>query len=102
MYTLKYDSVFRADYKRVMRKYPQLRKEFAEAVRELAETGALSEACSLHLLTHSHGTYTGHMDFHLSNGKVDVVALYMPHKSERIIRFVRMGSHDELFHGSIK
>ena len=102
MYELKYDSVFKADYKRVMQAYPYLRKEFQAAVRELAQTGTVPQSYSPHLLTQPHGTYTGHMDFHLSNGKVDVVVLYMPHKNELIIRFVRMGSHRELFHGPLK
>ncbi len=41
----------------------------------------------------------GHIDFHLSDGLVDVVVLYLPHKTNPVIRLVRMGSHEELFQG---
>ena len=35
-------------------------------------------------------------------GKVDVLVLYLPHKTNPIIRFVRMGSHSLLFQGPLK
>lgn len=43
------------------------------------------------------GNNNGHIDVHLSDGAVDVIVLYLPHKSNPKIRFVRMGSHAELF-----
>ena len=46
------------------------------------------------------GNYNGHIDFHLSDGLVDVVVLYLPHKTNPVIRLVRMGTHQELFSGS--
>ena len=33
------------------------------------------------------------------DGEVDVLVLYLPHKTNPIIRLVRMGSHKELFQG---
>ena len=86
MYEIKVEPAFKADYARVMKRHPRLRGEFKEAVSELMRTG---------------GNYNGHIDFHLSDGMVDVVVLYMPHKSNPIIRLVRMGSHDELFQGPL-
>ena len=47
------------------------------------------------------GNYNGHIDFHLSDGLVDVVVLYLPHKTNPVIRLVRMGSHQELFQGPL-
>ena len=41
-------------------------------------------------------------DFHLSDGIADVIVLYLPHKTNPVIRFVRMGSHSELFQGPQK
>ena len=42
------------------------------------------------------------MDFHLSDGLVDVVVLCVMHKGRMVIRFVRMGTHEELFRGRLR
>lgn len=101
-YTLKYDPAFKADYRREMRAHPELRAEFRAAVRELAETGAVPEAYSPHALGNQGGNYNGHIDFHLSDGRIDVVVLYLPHKTEPVIRFVRMGPHELFFRGPLR
>ena len=64
-------------------------------------TGAVPDEYGPHELSNPGENYNGHIDFHLSDGVVDVVVLYMPHKSNPIIRLVRMGSHDELFQGPL-
>ena len=92
MHQIKFDSSFVLDYQRVVRRHPWI-------LRELAESGELPESYGAHLLDNPGGNYNGHIDFHLSDGAVDVVVLYLPHRSNPIIRFVRMGSHDELFRG---
>ena len=101
MYEIKVEPAFKADYARVMKRHPRLRGEFKEAVSELMRTGAVPNEYGPHELSNPGGNYTGHIDFHLSDGMVDVVVLYMPHKSNPIIRLVRMGSHDELFQGPL-
>ena len=101
MYEIKVESAFKADYARVMKQHPRLRGEFKEAVSELMRTGAVPNEYGPHELSNPGGNYNGHIDFHLSDGMVDVVVLYMPHKSNPIIRLVRMGSHDELFQGPL-
>ena len=100
-YQVKYEPAFKADYKREMRLHPGLRKEFEAAVRELIETGTVPEQYSPHVLKKLGDNYNGHIDFHLPDGKVDVLVLYLPHKTNPIIRFVRMGSHSLLFGGSV-
>lgn len=102
MFTLKYDASFKRDYRRIMRAYPQLRREFAAAAEELAARGVLPDGYGAHLLDSPGGNYNGHVDFHLSDGLVDVVVLYLSHKTNKIIRFVRMGTHRELFQGPEK
>lgn len=102
MYTIKFEPVFIADYKRVMQRHPELKREFNVAMHELAERGELSESYGSHVLDNPGGNYNGHIDFHLSDGVVDVVVLYLPHKANPVIRFVRMGSHAELFQGARK
>ena len=99
MFQIKYDSSFVVDYQRVVRRHPWIKREFATALHELAESGELPESYGAHILNNPGGNYNGHIDFHLSDGAVDVVVLYLPHKSNPIIRFVRMGIHSELFQG---
>lgn len=100
MHAIKFDSAFIADYKRVMRHHPELKREFNAAMRELAERGELSGSYGAHLLDNPGGNYNGHIDFHLSEGTVDVVVLYLLHRTNPVIRFVHMGSHAELFQGA--
>lgn len=102
MFTITYEEIFLADYKRVTRQHPFIKQELIAAVRILAETGKLPDSYRAHMLTNSGGTYTGHIDFHLSDGLIDVVVLYLPHKTNPTIRFVRMGTHSELFQGSCR
>lgn len=102
MFRITSDSIFDRDYKRVTRSHPWIKREFATVVKEFMLNGTLPESYGAHVLDNPGGNYNGHIDFHLSDGRVDVVVLYMPHKTNPEIRFVRMGSHDELFRGSAK
>ena len=103
MFEIKVEAQFKADYKRTMRMHPQLKTEFRAAVAELAARGSLSAEYGAHELSNPGGNYNGHIDFHLSDGLVDVVVLYFAtnnqHKTNPVIRLVRMGSHEELFQG---
>lgn len=73
--------------------------QFKAAVAELAARGSLPAEYGAHELSSPGGNYNGHIDFLLSDGLVDVVVLYLPHKTNPVIRLVRMGSHEELFRG---
>ena len=86
MYEIKVEPAFKADYARVMKRHPRLRGEFKEAVSELMRTGAVPNEYGPHELSNPGGNYNGHIDFHLSDGMVDVVVLYMPHKSDHQAR----------------
>ena len=99
MYAIKFDTSFIADYRRVTRAHPHIKGEFDAAMRELAEHGVLPGSYGARALDNPGGNYNGHIDFHLSDGAVDVVVLYLPHKTNPVIRFVRMGTHAELFRG---
>lgn len=101
MFEIKVEPTFKADYARIMKKYPRLRAEFKEAAAELMRTGAVPEGYGPHELDNPGGNYGVHVDFHLSDGIVDVVVIYMPHNTNPIIRLVRTGRHDELFQGSL-
>lgn len=72
----------------------------------MSEHGELRDSYGAHLLGNPGGNYNGHIDFHLSDGKVDVAVLYLPfylpHKTNLEIRFVRMGTNEELSQGSVR
>ena len=89
MWEVRPEPQFQRDYKRVMKAHPQLRQEFLAAVRELIATGRVPEAYHPHELAAPGGNYNGHVDF-------------LPHKTNPVIRLVRMGSHEELFRGKMK
>lgn len=100
MFEIRVEHRFKLDYQRVIRVHPQLKADFAEAVEELMQTGRVPEEYRPHVLDNPGGNYNdGHIDFHLSDGKIDVIVLYLPHKTNPIIRLVRMGMHEELFQG---
>lgn len=101
MFEIKVEAQFKADYKRAMQSHPQLKTEFKAAVAELAAHGVLPAEYGTHELSNPGDNYNGHIDFHLSDGLVDVVVLYLPHKTNPVIRLVRMGSHQELFQGPL-
>lgn len=47
------------------------------------------------------GIYSGYAEFHLAKGKMDVLVIYSKRPEASTIRFIRMGSHDELFDGPL-
>ena len=102
MWEVQFEQGFVRDVRVVVRQHPQIRDELAVAVEVLSETGTLPEGYFLHELDSPGGNYNGHMDFHLSDGLVDVVVLCVMHKGRMVIRFVRMGTHEELFRGRLR
>lgn len=102
MFEIVFEKTFVEDYRRVKRRAPFVAKELREAMELLRADGKLPERYRAHMLANPGGNYNGHIDFHLSEGELDVVVLYLPHKTNPSIRFVRMGSHDELFQGPMR
>lgn len=66
---------------------------------ELSQTGRVPQGYQLHVLNNRGGLHNGSMDFHLSNGKIDVVVIYKMQKNNPVILLVRIGTHKELFQG---
>lgn len=75
MFQIKYDSSFVVDYQRVVRRHPWIKREFATALSELAESGELPESYGAHILNNPGGNYNERIGFRLSDGAVDVVVL---------------------------
>lgn len=96
-YVLKVESQFQKDFQRFKKEHPELLTEFKVAMRELVLNGAVPDSYHPHVLDNRGGLHNGSLDFHLSDGKVDVVVLYLPHKTNPVIRLIRIGTHDELF-----
>jgi mRNA interferase YafQ len=97
MFRLTFSAEFRRDYRKFVREHPELLDDFRESLELLRETGTIPDMYDLHMLSKSSRRYNGFMDFHLSDGKVDIIVLYLPHATNPIIRLVRMGSHKDLF-----
>ncbi|WEV72461.1 type II toxin-antitoxin system YafQ family toxin [Bifidobacterium sp. ESL0790] len=102
MFQIKIDPQFTKDYQTFRRRCPQLIDELRIAIDELAQNGEVSQGYRPHMLNNARGNYNGHIDFHLSDGKTDVVVLYLPHKTNPIIRLVRIGEHKQLFQGPMQ
>lgn len=99
MFDLLFDESFKSDYRRVKRYYPGVVQELTAALELLRADGCLPAAYGAHVLSNPGGNYNGAVDFHLSDGKVDVIVINLPHKTNPSIRFVRMGTHGDLFQG---
>ena len=96
-YIIKYEPQFKRDYKVFKHEHSELIKEFKNTVNQLIETGKVREEYHIHQLNKRGGKYSDHLDYHLSDGKVDIVVLYKPHKTNPIIRLVRIGDHGTIF-----
>ena len=87
MITIKFDQQFQTDFKRISRRIPQIVTELEYVIEAIEEYGHVPESYNPHMLDHPRGIYSGYAEFHLAEGKT--------------IRFIRMGSHDELFDGPL-
>lgn len=96
MFETKVESIFESNYKKIMRRRPHLEPAFKEALDEMTATGTAPASCNPHPLAKQSGSHTGHVDLHLSDGEIDVIVLYMPHKTNPAIKLVRMGSRKVL------
>ena len=101
MFEIVVESRFKKDFRKIAREHEGIVAEFKVAVSQLMRDGRVADEYRPHILSNPGGTYTGHVDFHLSDGKVDVLVLYMPHKTNPSIRLVRISSHRDLFEGGL-
>lgn len=76
--------------------------DLRQALEQLTIFGMVNMSYQPHLLNHLKEKYSGFYEFHLADGKVDVLVIYMPHKTEPAIRLIRIGSHNDLFHETTK
>lgn len=93
---VKFEKQFQADLKKIVRAQPAIKEELQELILVITELGRIPESYDPHLLTNARGNYTGYWGLHLQEGRFDVIAVYYQNDSE-LIRFIRIGSHQELF-----
>lgn len=93
---------FKKDYQKLKREHPELIPDLHGTFEELKMYGIVDEISTPHTLNNRGGNYNGNYEYHLSNGKVDVLVVYKPHKTNPIIRLIRIGTHKELFQGELK
>lgn len=102
MYQIIIEPQFKKDYQIFKRTFPELVNDFNVTLHQLEQTGTVEDSYNPHELNNKGGNYNGNLEYHLSDGKVDVIVIYMPHKTNPRIRMVRIGDHNTLFHGSLK
>ena len=102
MYQLKLEPQFKKDYQHLKHHHPELIDELMNTLNQLHLNGIVNAEYRPHILDNRGGNYNGSYKYHLSDGKVDVLVIYMPHKTNPSIRLIRVGSHNELFHSTLK
>ena len=97
MITIKFDQQFQTDFKRISRRIPQIVTELEYVIEAIEEYGRVPESYNPHMLDRPRG----YAEFHLAEGKMDVLVIYSERSEASTIRFIRLGSHDELFDGPL-
>ncbi len=96
-----FEKRFIVDYRHVKMRTPSIVREFDAVLGQIEETGAVPDEYNPHKQTNPGCNYTGHLEFHMTEGQFDVIVVYMPHKTNPAIRFVRIGSHQDIFGGPL-
>ena len=89
MYQLKLEPQFKKDYQRLKYRHSELIDDLMNTLNQLHFNGIVNDEYRPHILDNR-------------GGKVDVLVIYMPHKTNPSIRLIRVGSHNELFHSKLK
>ena len=88
MYQLKLEPQFKKDYQRLKHHHPELIDELMNTLNQLHLNGIVNAEYRPHILDNRGGNYNGSYEYHLSDGKVDVLVIYMPHKTNPSIRLI--------------
>lgn len=94
-----FDRQFQTDFKQIVRHQPHIKDEIRELIYTVEEIGEIPPTYNPHQLTNPRGTYTGYWGIHLQEGVSDVVVVYHQLRKNQTIRFIRIGSHRQLFQG---
>ena len=95
---ISYDRQFKIDVSNWRKRVDNLQIELRSIIDYILEYGEIPEEYDSHKLIDPRLPYTGSMDFHLLDGKVDLIIIYTKIKKRKAFRFMRLGSHNDLFH----
>ena len=95
---ISYDRQFKLDVNNWRKRVDNLQTELRGIIDYILEYGEIPEEYDPHKLVDSSLPYTGNMDFHLLDGKVDLIIIYTEINKRKVFRFMRLGGHNELFH----
>lgn len=98
MYSIIYEKQFFNDFDYWKKRVSGLADELQAVIEEILENGRIPDAYYPHLLTNPYLNYTGNMEFHLLDGKIGLLVIYYPNHKKRSFRFIRLGTHEGLFH----
>lgn len=94
---------FISDATRWSKQFPNIWDEIEAIMDELKETGSIPKEYHPHLLTNPMLNYSGYDEFHLlDNDKICLLVIYKLKANKSYYRFVRLGTHEELFHSNLK
>lgn len=96
-YEIHYDREFKADIKRWKKRIPDLQEELRAIVSFILEYGYIPDTYDPHPLEDPNLPFYGYSDFHLFDGKLDLVIIYTEFHKHKVFRLIRMGNHKELF-----
>ena len=102
MYEIKAEDTFIQDVNRWSKKVPELWDEIQAITLYMQETGEIPEEYDPHLLTNEELNYVGYFEFHLFEGKLDLLVIHTKNRNKKVFRLVRLGSHNELFHSDLR
>ena len=91
MYILKRSNRFKKDFKKIQKKKEFKEKTFLSVVQCLQKGRALSAQYENHKLQ---GEFTGCTECHI---QFDLLLIYIIDKKEKVVYFLRIGSHSDLF-----
>ena len=93
-----FDRQFKIDVNNWRKKVDNLQVELQGIIDYILKYGEITAEYDPHELIDPTLPYTGNMDFHLFDGKVDLLIIYTEINKRKVFRFMRFGSHNELFH----
>lgn len=95
---VRFDRQFKIDVNNWRKKADNLQVELQGTIDYILEYGEIPAEYDPHELIDPTLPYTGNMDSHLFDGKVDLLIIYTEINKRKVFCFMCLGSHNELFH----
>lgn len=96
------EDTFIKDVNRWRKKVPNLWQEIQAVTSYMQEEGKIPADYDPHRLTDKDLNYVGYFEFHLLDGKIDLLVIHTQNRKRHNFRLVRLGTHNELFHTELR